>query len=166
MFLVFGSESGLFSVHIIRLGVYAVAGAVCAVRSAQCAGRGAALGAGGCGRGAGVLAGELRRAGRGRGRALAEAAAQRLLYQPAQLVAVRLQHHTAQSEGAMKTRRGGEVRVACVCVCHLVYEAELHEVVRERGRGVAAGHGARQLPVHLVVHAQQDRHLNTTPLHL
>lgn len=41
----------------------------------------------------------------------------------------------------------------------LVYEAQLHELVRERGGGVAAGHGARQLAVHLVVHAQQDRHL-------
>lgn len=42
---------------------------------------------------------------------------------------------------------------------YLVYEAELHELVRQRGGGVAARHGARQLAVHLVVHAQQDRHL-------
>lgn len=38
-------------------------------------------------------------------------------------------------------------------------EAELHEVGGERGGAVAARDGARELAVHLVVHAQQDRHL-------
>ena len=47
-----------------------------------------------------------------------------------------------------------------MCTCaYLVYEPELHELGGERGRGVAARDGARQLPVHLVVHAQQDGHL-------
>ena len=40
-----------------------------------------------------------------------------------------------------------------------MYKAELHELVRERGGGVPARHGARELAVHLVVHAQEYRHL-------
>lgn len=38
-------------------------------------------------------------------------------------------------------------------------EPELHQLVRERRRGVPPGHRARQLTIHLVIHAEEDGHL-------
>lgn len=54
----------------------------------------------------------------------------------------------------------------CVCVgvrvcvvSHLVYEPQGDQLCGEGGGGVSPGDGARQLAVHLVVHTEQDRHL-------
>lgn len=46
-------------------------------------------------------------------------------------------------------------RNVCARPAHLVYEPERDQLAGQRGRGVAAGDGARELAVHLVVHAQQ-----------
>lgn len=88
---------------------------------------------------------------------MAEAAAQGLLHQPADLVAVRLQYHVTYY--TLLRHYQCTIVHGTLYRTYLVYEPELHEFVRQRGGGVAAGHGARQLTVHLVVHAQEDRHL-------
>lgn len=47
----------------------------------------------------------------------------------------------------------------------LVDEPKMHQLLRKRVRQVAGQHRTRQLPVHLVVHAQQQRHLQVGGAH-